>query len=230
MGLYKGWAWQPIQDNPGFEPDIAVPVRDLLNDVMDAGGGFGPYELEKLTHSEAPWIRARGGIPIDEPSNAVISLEDMKTFYRQALVGKSRPGTVPSFSKSVPKPPPIRADEVIRFSFKYLDLISNEKFGIHRRGQGYLAKLLERLRDLSGITDGDSRTSRSSAPRAHEIDWSRTSEPAGFRHLNPQLREIKAWQFEITSNAHGRVHGFLIGDTFFTVWIDPAHQLYPGRR
>jgi hypothetical protein len=25
---------------------------------------------------------------------------------------------------------------------------------------------------------------------------------------------------------HGRVHGILLDDTFFVVWLDPGHKLY----
>jgi len=44
--------------------------------------------------------------------------------------------------------------------------------------------------------------------------------------LNQQLRDSEPWQFEITKTAHGRVHGLLIDDTFYVVWIDPQHLLY----
>lgn len=143
-------------------------------------------------------------------------------------MGKIKAGVVPGKSSNIPKPP-IQAAGVIRFSFKYLDLVSNQKFGIHQCAEGYLAKLLERLKDLSSLSEMEFRASRSSSLRAHQIDWERTSEPNGFLSLNEQLRALRAWQFEITSNAHGRVHGFLLEDTFFVVWVDPAHQLYPAR-
>ena len=59
-------------------------------------------------------------------------------------------------------------------------------------------------------------------------DWKETSEPAGFDHLHQAFREqIVPWQFTITANAHGRVHGFWIDDVFYLVWIDPCHKLYP---
>ena len=47
-----------------------------------------------------------------------------------------------------------------------------------------------------------------------------------FLNANEQLRAEEAWQFEITRNAHGRVHGLLVGETFYVVWIDPDHLLY----
>ena len=36
------------------------------------------------------------------------------------------------------------------------------------------------------------------------------------------------WQFALSANEHGRVHGFLVADTFFVRWLDPEHNLYPG--
>jgi uncharacterized phage-associated protein len=88
-GFYKGWAWKPIQDDPGLESiDFNEDVKRHLDEVMSAYGTMGAYELEKLTHSEMPWLNARGGIPMDQPSNAVISHEDMKSFYRRTISGK----------------------------------------------------------------------------------------------------------------------------------------------
>jgi hypothetical protein len=34
------------------------------------------------------------------------------------------------------------------------------------------------------------------------------------------------WQFSASTNEHGRVHGFIIGNTFFIRWFDPEHKLY----
>ena len=144
-------------------------------------------------------------------------------------MGKISKGNVPSTSHHIPRPP-LPPDAIIRLSFKCLDLFSNGKFGIHRCRDGYLQKLLERLKDLSSLTQTEFRTSRSPSLRIHEIDWATTSEPDGFTSLNEQLRALQAWQFEITRNEHGRVHGFLLEDTFFVVWIDPDHRLYPGKK
>ncbi|HXA50670.1 MAG TPA: type II toxin-antitoxin system antitoxin SocA domain-containing protein [Candidatus Acidoferrum sp.] len=83
---FKGWAWQPIQDDPKL-PKLDEAVEQHLNEVMEVYGGMTAYQLEQLTHSEAPWVTARNGIPEDEPSNAVISNELMKEFYRALLDG-----------------------------------------------------------------------------------------------------------------------------------------------
>lgn len=119
-------------------------------------------------------------------------------------------------------------DGLLRFSFKHLDL-NNPKFCTSRCKPGYVERLLTRLRDISSFKVQEFRTNRSPSLKAHPIDFSETSETDGFSSLNSQLRYEEAWQFEITRNEHGRVHGLLIIETFYVVWIDPDHQLYPQK-
>ena len=124
--------------------------------------------------------------------------------------------------------PPLRLptdDPSIQFSFKLLDLHGNPKFGLHRCEDGYLEKLLERFRDVNRMRVREFRSSYASAIRNHRIDFAETSEPNGF-DVNEQLRGEEFWQFEITSNEHGRVHGILIGEVFHVIWLDPCHKLY----
>lgn len=66
---------------PELDPELAAHI----DEVMDAYGELSAYQLEKLTHSEGPWLNARAGLPNDEPSTAVISHQDMATFYRPRL-------------------------------------------------------------------------------------------------------------------------------------------------
>ncbi|MBR8828412.1 MAG: hypothetical protein DSM107014_11030 [Gomphosphaeria aponina SAG 52.96 = DSM 107014] len=125
----------------------------------------------------------------------------------------------------IPDKQPQYDDEVI-FSFKYLDLFSNPKFSIAGCGYSYLEKLLLRLKDVSSIRYDDFVNMRSSSLRSHKITWEETTEPDGFTNLNSQLREQTAFQFEISANEHGRVHGFLLNRIFYIVWLDPHHNLY----
>jgi hypothetical protein len=118
-------------------------------------------------------------------------------------------------------------DRPLRFSFKYIDLVSNQKFSVSRCEDGYLGKFLGRLKDLEGCRLSEFR-GPSHTLRGHKITFTETSEPHGFSGLNAQLRAQEPWQFAISANKHGRVHGFLLDDTFHVVWIDPEHLLYPG--
>lgn len=81
---FKGWAWQPIMDNPAI-PKLEDSVKAHLQEVLEAYGSKNAYELEQLTHSEAPWKNARKGIPEDEPSHEIISHDEMRKFYRARM-------------------------------------------------------------------------------------------------------------------------------------------------
>jgi hypothetical protein len=44
------------------------------------------------------------------------------------------------------------------------------------------------------------------------------------RNLNYSFRE--PYQFSISGNKWGRVHGIFVGHQFFIIWFDPEHALY----
>jgi hypothetical protein len=124
----------------------------------------------------------------------------------------------------IPEPIPI-PDSGLSFSFNYIDLQGEtEDFSTARCKAGYLDTLLERLRDISGWTCKDLKISRSQALRSHRIDWEQTAYE-NFPVPEP-LKELEPWQFQLTANEHGRIHGFFIGETFYIVWLDPEHRLY----
>jgi uncharacterized phage-associated protein len=83
---FKAYRWSKI-DCP------VSPVRDTaviahINAVLDAYGSIQASRLESLTHREEPWKAARGEMPIDEPSNAIIDRDAMKRFYSSLLPTK----------------------------------------------------------------------------------------------------------------------------------------------
>ena len=115
----------------------------------------------------------------------------------------------------------------VSFSLKYCLL--SEKFNYNGQEQSYHCCLLERLQALCGFTALQLKQNRSSALRFHNINWSdeRVSENSfGIPSENDLVDE--AYQFSLSSNKHGRIHGFFIGSVFYIVWFDPGHLLYPG--
>ncbi|NER33336.1 MAG: hypothetical protein F6J93_04585 [Oscillatoria sp. SIO1A7] len=86
--------------------------------------------------------------------------------------------------------------------------------------------MLLRLKDLSRITYNEFVSNQSPSLRSHKIYWPQTTEPNGFTCLNAELREQQAFQFEISANQYGRIHGFFINNIFYVVWLDPNHNLY----
>lgn len=119
-------------------------------------------------------------------------------------------------------------DDLVRFSFRHLQL-DNPKFSLPgvERLETYLPQLLDRLKAISGMRISEFRTNKSHSLKAHTHDWCRTSEPHGYCHLSSQLQSCEPWQFCLSANEHGRIHGLLIDSVFYVVWVDPDHALYP---
>ncbi|CAN7724355.1 DUF4065 domain-containing protein [Variovorax sp. LjRoot290] len=64
---------------------ITADQLEFLGDLLEEYGGHTAYHLENLTHSEAPWIEARGGTPPYEASNARISKETTRRYYASRI-------------------------------------------------------------------------------------------------------------------------------------------------
>jgi len=117
--------------------------------------------------------------------------------------------------------------ELVKFSFKYLT-DENPKFLYNEHDGIYFLKLIERLKSISTMKISEFRQGGSKSLRAHPIDWQKTSEDGFGLPDENQLAE-EAYQFALSSNEYGRVHGFLIQNRFYTVWLDKDHKLYSGR-
>jgi hypothetical protein len=129
----------------------------------------------------------------------------------------------------IPVPRPI-SPQHLKFSFKFLDYSSNQKFCFDHCKQGYPRALLTKLKELSRFTWTELTQGQFPALRIHPIDFAETTEPDGFVGLNEQLKGERPWQFSLTANEHGRVHGFVLDEqVFYPYWIDPAHKLYDKR-
>ena len=116
-------------------------------------------------------------------------------------------------------------DDLIRFSFKYLDF--SKKYPLKSNDSDYFRCFFSRLQSISQMKASEFRMNKDKSLRAHTHNWSQTSEPDGFQHLNTQLRQCEPWQFQLSANKHGRIHGILLDEVFYVVWFDPNHQLYP---
>lgn len=118
-----------------------------------------------------------------------------------------------------------QADELIKFSFKYLSQ-QNPKFAFASHDAGYFIEFLERLRSISLMKMTDFLANRSSTLRSHPIDWDRTSE-SSFGIPGEEQLVAKPYQFSLSANEHGRIHGFVVETYFYIVWLDKYHRLYP---
>ena len=117
-------------------------------------------------------------------------------------------------------------DDLLRFSLKFFDS-SDVEMCPAAFPDGYTQTLMERLRDLSSWTVKRFQSEYHKAVRNHQHNWEKTARPDGFANLNEQFQAYPGWQFELTLKSHGRVHGLIIDNTFYTIWLDVEHRLYP---
>ncbi len=71
---------------PDFNPQ-ALPqsARDHIDHVLEAYGPFSGVQLENMTHDEAPWLEARGGLKPFERCENELSESTMQAFYAKLL-------------------------------------------------------------------------------------------------------------------------------------------------
>jgi hypothetical protein len=132
-----------------------------------------------------------------------------------------------SATKAMPAPAASESSDVfLRFSFRLLQ--SNRKFGHEHATDApqYLHHLLRRLQAISAMRPKQFRSCKHNSLRAHLHRWQETTEPDGFAHLTAEWTRHEAWQFQLSANKHGRVHGILVDEVFYIVWLDPEHRLY----
>jgi hypothetical protein len=117
-------------------------------------------------------------------------------------------------------------DPLLRFSFQLFHSQDTE-ICPPTFPDGYTQKLMERLCDLSTWTVRRFTGAQDKSLRNHQHEWERTSRKDGFSHLNEHYSAYPGWQFCLSANKYGRVHGIIIDDTFYVIWLDQQHNLYP---
>jgi uncharacterized phage-associated protein len=80
---YKEFRWNPISKTEGSP--LSERIEQHLESVWKIYGKFDATMLERRTHSEEPWLEARGGLPLDVPSHNVITPSRMRTYYSSLL-------------------------------------------------------------------------------------------------------------------------------------------------
>jgi uncharacterized phage-associated protein len=78
---FREYRWRPLELDVQ-RPVLTEDLQGYLVEIVDVFGVESAVSLELMTHREKPWLEARGDIPSDQPSNARISKDTMRTFYR----------------------------------------------------------------------------------------------------------------------------------------------------
>lgn len=80
---FKQNRWNPILDV--VQPLNDQVLRVHITNVLDTYSRFTANQLERLTHSESPWLDARKGLAPDVSSHEIISKQSMRDFYSRKL-------------------------------------------------------------------------------------------------------------------------------------------------
>ena len=133
--------------------------------------------------------------------------------------------SVTKFERKNIKPADVEGTKKVSFNFRRLEE-KLEKFNYSCRDSKYFCTLMKRLKDISTMDKIDMTVRNKRALRCHAIDFkSETVTENTFGVLGEDV-EDDAWQFQLSSNKHGRVHGYFVENVFYVVWLDPEHQLY----
>jgi hypothetical protein len=121
-------------------------------------------------------------------------------------------------------------EETVSFAFNLIDLDSDPDFSPENGSNAkIMVQALKNLRDMCKLTRTALTLTHKSRFDCHpHDDWSRTAKKQGFNNvktLSPQHLDEKPYQVAVGSKE--RMHGFFIGNTFYVVWYDPHHKVYP---
>ena len=78
--MYKRYGWEDIPVYIGFIP-VEEDVKAFASLIWSVYGNYSADELEQMTHQEFPWQNARIHCGIYEPTDNVLSDEDIYVCY-----------------------------------------------------------------------------------------------------------------------------------------------------
>jgi len=84
---YKGSGWIELTPEDDYKDSFDNVTTELLESVWLTYGEQTGNSLEALTHSESPWIKARGSCGQEDRCTTPINVKDMKDYYISIYMG-----------------------------------------------------------------------------------------------------------------------------------------------
>ncbi|MDQ0492792.1 hypothetical protein [Paenibacillus brasilensis] len=149
-------------------------------------------------------------------------------------------GSIPRPSESTPRAGEERLTKVAQrniegfkernviFSWQFFDR-SNPLFNCGEVGPEWFVDLMDSMKSISQMEFEKFRIHNGPPLRVHSHEWDRVSAKYPLNEMLLKQIEQDTLQFAV-SKARGRVHGFVISNVFYIVWVDPHHNLYPMER
>jgi len=121
---------------------------------------------------------------------------------------------------------PLTSDEKIKFSFRYYDTTCND-FCLSSWGSIKIAETLKKLQDINNKTYNEINSGRTTY-HFHPVSWEQTIKKNGFPLT--EVNRLSAFQFALigVNSGKARVYGALYQNTFFIVWFDLEHTIWPS--
>lgn len=123
-------------------------------------------------------------------------------------------------------------EESLSFSYIYFNR-DHELFNCGGTSNGWFVELFETLKNVSHLTKKeflyDANYNTSYDP--HQHDWENIDVDKRYNFNDTYFNQYKddCWQFRL-SKSKGRVHGFVQGNVFYIIWLDPDHNFYPDEK
>lgn len=141
--------------------------------------------------------------------------------------------------------------EKLKISFDYLEF--TEKFFLQGLEQKYYTALFDTLRRVKNTTAEAIKKQYEESLEPKSIRWGNAKDISENSFPKEKLKNIltaidnngknlteedtsnllqeyvkDSFELSVSKNS-GRIHGFIFSNVFHIVWIDPAHNLFPGR-
>ncbi len=131
-------------------------------------------------------------------------------------------------NKNKPSDSPSKIDwskKKIKFSFEYYDA-GHKDYCLSNWSNDQILKTLKRLKDIN-LKNYHELIQGSRVYHFHEIHWEQTIHKSGF--TNSAVNKLDPYQFALLSvnKQLARVFGAYYQDTFYIVWFDLNHEIWP---
>jgi len=80
--LYRDYRWEPILKESQL-PEFPKNIQEYLEEIARVFFRFSAYQLERMTHNDKPWQKARGDLPIESKCENTIQTTDMMEYYKR---------------------------------------------------------------------------------------------------------------------------------------------------
>lgn len=138
---------------------------------------------------------------------------------------KKKVRNVAAIAAGIPDPHIPTNERPLKFSFKHLDR-GHSKFNPEECSVPFFVAMLEKIKDYSNWSVENFCEAHGNE-RRHQIVFQGTSEKQEFAILGEeQFADTESWQFCLLQHEEWRIHGFILADTFYVVWLDQFHRLY----